>query len=237
MMIDLDRLDNDLAGWLDRTLVRRRLLAPAAFEDAFVAVVTSTAVDPEDAWLAFYRNTMAALCGAAVPGGTNAELKPVHERAAALTVGPDVIELGCCFGFLSLRLAAAGHRVTAVDLSPGTIGLLCRTTPRLGVDAGRLDAVVADARSVPRPSGSADTVLAVHLLEHLDEQAGVEVLEEMLRLARRRVVVAVPYEDEPNPTWGHVRRFDADVLAALGERSGRPYTVTEHHGGWLVIDA
>ncbi|WP_214368869.1 mycofactocin oligosaccharide methyltransferase MftM [Pseudonocardia sp. H11422] len=235
-MIDLDRLDNDLAGWLDRTLVRRGLLAPAAFEDAFVAVVTSTAVDPEDAWLAFYRNTMAALCGTVVPGGTNAELKPVHERAAELTIGPDVVELGCCFGFLSLRLAAAGNRVTAVDLSPGTVALLSRTAPRLGVEAQCLDALVADARAVPRPSGCADTVLAVHLLEHLPEQAGVDVLAEMLRLARRRVVVAVPYEDEPNPSWGHVRRFDGDALAALGERSGRPYTVTEHHGGWLVID-
>jgi SAM-dependent methyltransferase len=235
-MIDLDRLDNDLAGWLDQTLVRRGLLAPSAFEGAFVAIVTSAAVDPDHAWLAFYRNTMSALAGVAVPGGTNAELKPVYERAAALAVGLEVIELGCCFGFLALRLAADGHRVTAVDVCPGTIRLLARTAPRLGLDADALVALVADARAVPRPTGSADTVFAVHLLEHLPEPAGRDVLAEMLRLARRRVVVAVPYEDTPNPTWGHIRRFDAAALGVLGEWSGRPYTVTEHHGGWLVID-
>lgn len=31
--------------------------------------------------------------------------------------------------------------------------------------------------------------------------------------------------------WGHIRRFDFAELAAVGERTGRPYTVSEHHGG------
>jgi hypothetical protein len=62
------------------------------------------------------------------------------------------------------------------------------------------------------------------------------VLAEMLRLARHRVVVAVPFEDVPNPTWGHVRTFDPAALNAMGAATGRPYRVEEHHGGWLVID-
>ena len=44
-----------------------------------------------------------------------------------------VLELGCCFGFLSLRLAAAGRTVTASDLSPGTVRLLAAVAPELGV--------------------------------------------------------------------------------------------------------
>ncbi len=59
----------------------------------------------------------------------------------------------------------------------------------------------------------------------------------MLRVARRRAVVAVPFEDEPTPAWGHVRTFDLDDLHALGAATGLPYTVDEHHGGWLVIDS
>ncbi|NMH98084.1 mycofactocin oligosaccharide methyltransferase MftM [Pseudonocardia acidicola] len=232
-MIALDRLDNDLAGWLDRTLVAPGLLDPAAFEDAFVAVVTSAADDPDDAWSAFYRNTLAALTGHPVPGGTNAELAPVHARAAELVVGTDVVELGCCFGFLSLRLAGSGYRVTAVDISAGAVALLSRMAPRLGL---HVDAVTGDACAPPLASGSADTVLAVHLLEHLPEPAGDVVLAEMLRLARRRVVVAVPFEDTPNPVWGHVRRFDPATLTAMGARTGHPFTVTDHHGGWLVVD-
>jgi SAM-dependent methyltransferase len=232
-MMDLDRLDNDLAGWLDRTLVRPGLLPADRFEDAFVAVVRASAGDPDDAWLAFYRNTLAALHGEVRPGGTNAELKPVHERAAELAVGPEVLELGSCFGFLALRLAAAGHRVTATDLTPGTVDLLARTAPRLGL---ALDTLVADARAVPLPDASADTVFAVHLLEHLPPEEGKAVVAEAVRLARRRVVVAVPFEDVPNETWGHLRRFDESVLAELGATTGLPYTVSTHHGGWLVFD-
>jgi protein-L-isoaspartate O-methyltransferase len=232
-MMDLDRLDNDLAGWLDRTLVRPGLLPPDRFEDAFVAVVRASAGDPDDAWLAFYRNTLAALHGEVRPGGTNAELKPVHERAAELVVGAEVLELGSCFGFLALRLAAAGHRVTATDLTRGTVDLLARTAPRLGLT---LDTMVADARAVPLPDASMDTVFAVHLLEHLPAEEDKAVLAEMLRLARHRVVVAVPFEDVPNETWGHLRRFDESVLAELGDTTGLPYTVSTHHGGWLVID-
>lgn len=235
-MIGLDQLSNDLAGWLDSTLVRPGLLAPERFEEAFVAVVTAAAKDqdePDDAWLAFYRNTLDALAGEPVPGGTNAETRPVHERAHELVVGDDVLELGCCFGFLSLRLAAAGYRVTATDLTGGTIELLSRMAPQLGAD---LETLVADARAVARPDDCADTVMAVHLIEHLPPTDGDEVVAEMLRLARRRAVVAVPFEDEACATWGHVRRFDVDELAAVGERTGRRFTVSEHHGGWLVID-
>lgn len=235
-MIGLDQLSNDLAGWLDATLVRTGLLPPERFEEAFVAVVSAAAKDPDapdDAWLAFYRNTLDALAGEPVAGGTNAEMQPVHARAEELVIGPEVLELGCCFGFLSLRLAAAGFRVTATDLTGGTIELLSRMAPQLGAE---VDTLVADARAVARPDGSADTVLAVHLIEHLKPAEGDEVVAEMLRLARRRAVVAVPFEDEANATWGHVRRFDLDELAAVGERTGRPYSVSEHHGGWLVVD-
>jgi len=235
-MIGLDQLSNDLAGWLDSTLVRPGLVPAERFEEAFVAVVNAAAKDPDtpdDAWLAFYRNTLEALAGEPVPGGTNAEMQPVHQRAQDLVVGDDVLELGCCFGFLSLRLAAAGWRVTATDLTGGTIELLSRMVPQLGAD---LDTGVADARAVARPDGCADTVLAVHLIEHMPPAEGDEVVAEMLRLARRRAVVAVPFEDEASATWGHVRRFDLDELAAVGERTGRPFTVSEYHGGWLVID-
>lgn len=235
-MIGPERLSNDLAGWLDRTLVRPGLLAPERFEAAFVACVASAAADPaapDDAWLAFYRNTLDALAGEPEPGGTNAETAPVHARARSLVVGGEVLELGCCFGFLSLQLARDGHRVTATDLTPGTVELLGRMAPLLGTD---LDTRVADARSVALPDGCADTVLAVHLIEHLPADEGDRVVAEMLRLARRRVVVAVPFEDEPNPAWGHVRVFDAGELRRIGERTGRRFTVSEHHGGWLVID-
>lgn len=227
--IGVDEISNDLAGWIAHDLVATGRLDPAEFEKAFVSVVASVDRD----WTAFYRNTLAALAAGGEPGGTNAEMAPVHDRAAALAVGPDIVELGCCFGFLSLRLAADGHRVTAVDLSPGTVRLLRSVAPALGTP---LTALAGDALAVPLAEGCADTVYAVHLLEHLPVGLDAVVLGEMLRLARRRVVVAVPFEDEPNPTWGHVRTFDLAALDELGAGTGRPYRVEEHHGGWLVVD-
>lgn len=233
-MIGLDRLDNDLAGWLDRVLIRPGLLPASSFEAAFVAIVQASAPDPMDAWTAFYRNTIEGLTrGGTDPGGTIAEFAPVHERAVSLVRGDEVLELGSCFGFLSLRLARAGHRVTALDLVPGTMRLLTDVAARLGVT---VHAVAGDVTAVPLADRCADTVLAVHLLEHLPAGSGAAALAEMVRLARRRVVVAVPYEDEPNPTWGHLRCFDTPALNELGESTGLRYEVHEHHGGWLVLD-
>ncbi len=218
-------LSNDLAGWIADDLVAPGHIPATAFEPTFVDVVGGR-------WTDFYRNTLRELDAGGRPGGTNAGMAPVHARAVELAVG-SVVELGCCFGFLALRLARAGRDVTAVDLSPGAVALLASVAPALGA---RLSAVAGDATAVPLRDGSAGTVLAVHLLEHLPPPLADRVVAEMLRVARRRVVVAVPFEDEPEPAWGHVRTFDLAALDELGERTGRPYRVAEHHGGWLVVD-
>ncbi|HEY0813627.1 MAG TPA: mycofactocin oligosaccharide methyltransferase MftM [Pseudonocardia sp.] len=218
-------LSNDLAGWIADDLVAPGLIPASAFERTFVSVVGAD-------WLPFYRNTLRELRRGGAPGGTNAGMAPVHERAAALAVG-SVVELGCCFGFLSLRLARDGHPVTAVDLSPGTVALLASMAPTFEV---ALHTLVGDATAVPLAQRSTDTVLAVHLLEHLPSALAPRVVAESLRVARRRVVVAVPFEDAPDPTWGHVRTFDLADLDALGAATGRPYSVDEHHGGWLVLN-
>lgn len=237
--IGAGEISNDLAGWIADDLVAPGLIPPGAFERMFVDVVLSVDADQDAAWTAFYRNTLDALARGGDPGGTNAGMAPVHARAVELAAGPDVVELGCCFGFLALQLVAAVRRVTAIDLLPGASRLLASMAARLQPMQTRrpqLVAIAGDATAAPLATASADTVFAVHLLEHLPPDAGDLVLAEMLRIARQRVVVAVPFEDEPNPTWGHVRTFDLRTLDALGTATGRPYTVEEHHGGWLVID-
>jgi SAM-dependent methyltransferase len=144
-----------------------------------------------------------------------------------------VLELGCCFGFLALRIAATGRTTKASDVSPGTVQLLASIAPRLGL---RLTTETADAARFPAEDGCADTVLAIHLLEHLDPLQGDRTIAEAVRLARRRVVVAVPLEEEADETWGHVRTVTLDDLDAWGRACGLPYDVHEFHGGWLVIE-
>ena len=79
-------------------------------------------------------------------------------------------------------------------------------------------------------------MLAIHLLEHLDPAHGGQVLSEALRLAARRVVVAVPLEEEADETYGHVRTVSLDDLRRWGRTTGLAFDVHEHHGGWLVLD-
>jgi hypothetical protein len=61
------------------------------------------------------------------------------------------------------------------------------------------------------------------------------VLREALRVARRLVVVAVPFEEEPTAAYGHVRTIDLRQLGELGDSTGHRYSMHEHHGGWLVL--
>jgi len=228
-------IDDDLTGLLGSQLFDPGWLSGSdTFERLFTGIVLTSANGPDDAWELFYRNTLDRLAAPAQRSGgpgSLAQYAPVYRHAAALATG-SVLELGSCFGFLSLLLAAR-HRVTATDVSANTVRLLSRIAPRLDVD---LDTLACDGARVPRPDRSVDTVFAIHLLEHLAPEHGDAVVAEAVRLARRLVVIAVPFEDEPAAVFGHVRTFDLDALTALGRRSDRPFTVHEHHGGWLVLD-
>lgn len=233
-----ESVSDDLTGLLSEELFDAGWLrGPELFEELFVGVVLTCAEDPLDAWSAFYRNTIARLDETVTrPGGEGsiAAYAPVHAQIAALVRGTRVLELGCCFGFQALRLARDGYRVTASDLSPATIKLLDDMSRRLGIP---LRTLVADAARVSLRDDVADTVLAIHLLEHVEEELTLSILREACRLARRRVVVAVPFEDVPSEEYGHLRALTLDDLRSWGRATGWAWHAYEHHGGWLVLDA
>jgi len=204
----------------------------AEFEAVFTGIVRSTVDGPLAAWARFYGNSLDRLERGA------AAFAPIHEHAQTQIRGASVVDLGSCFGFFPLRLADAGYQVTATDLSAPTMRLLRRIGNMLGREVHTL---AADATDVPLPEDCADTVTALHLIEHLDPATTRAVLREALRLARRRVVVAVPFEDEPRACYGHVQRFDHTALVDLGAElcSGDPILVAavhEYHGGWLILE-
>ncbi|WP_020662119.1 mycofactocin oligosaccharide methyltransferase MftM [Amycolatopsis benzoatilytica] len=235
-----ERLDNDLAGLLADELFAPGWLSGAeVFEHAFTGVVKSTVDDPVRAWLRFYDNTLDRIRAclrepAAAPGrSVIAGFAPVYEHALRLTPPGRVLDLGSCFGFFALLLAERGrNEVVASDVSAGAMQLLEAVAARRRLP---LETLVCDAARLPLPDSSADTVTLLHLLEHLDADAGEEVVREAVRLARGPVVIAVPFEEEPAEAYGHVRVFDLPALHELGARSGRRFSVHEHHGGWLVL--
>ncbi len=209
-------------------LVNHGVLASRhAFEQAALGVIRTSAPDDDRAWAAFYDNSLVELSDGRSP------FAPIHLRARSLVIGDSVLEVGSCFGFLALQYAGDGRRVHACDISPGATALLKSAARRRGDD---VSAVVGDATALPFGADSVDTVTLIHLLEHLDDGSARRALSEALRVARRRVVVAVPYEDHPSEHFGHLLRLTASHLHRWAELV-KPATVEffDDHGGWMVL--
>jgi SAM-dependent methyltransferase len=232
-------LDNDVTGVIADELFRSGpLTGTELFERVLTGVVRTTVPEPLLAWNTFYDKTLVKIralwTATPEPGTPIADMAPVYRRALAFVPPGSVLDLGSCFGFFPLLLAEGGcHDVIATDLVRGSMTLLSRIAR---VRGSALDTLACDAMSVPLPDNCVRTVTVLHLLEHLDPVQGRAVIAEAVRLARERVLVAVPFEQEPDATYGHVRTFDLAELAVLGIETGLPFTVSEHHGGWLVLD-
>ena len=295
----LSTVDNDLGDLIVAELGPLGLVPDAAaFEAAFVSAVLSTHDSPEQAWLGFYRRSLARLDagpddaatgphrvaegphrsaggpdeaatgphravegphraaggpdGAAtgVPGtaggmpetgpgdgtGSLATFGRIYRRAATLLPPGSVLDVGSCFGFfpLFLRRARPDLAVLASDLVPGTAALAARMAALLHRP---MHCLAADATRLPLADRSVDAVILLHVLEHLPAPAGAAAVAEALRVARQRVVLAVPLEPEPDPTYGHVVAFTLTGLADLGAAVPQwSAAVAEGDGGWLVLD-
>ncbi|AHY47915.1 Methyltransferase domain [Rubrobacter radiotolerans] len=238
-----ERIDNDLAELVAAELVRPGHVALAnAFERCFAGVVLSSGPDPASAWRTFYSNTLrrleSGLVGREVGGpGPVAEFAGIYARARSLLLGFSLLDVGTCFGFfpLLLRRLAPDLRTTALDLSEPLLSLARSFAASENAEtSGRF--VRGDACALPFGNASFDTVTALHLVEHLPPEAARRALGEMCRVARRRVVVAVPLESEPDPAYGHLQSFERESLLDLAGTTGWRGTFEEYRGGWLVLE-
>ncbi len=221
------QLDDELGAPLAAALARHTD-DHDVFARAFTGLVLTTRPRAEQAWELFYRNSLARIRHPRHPG-----YAAVYRHALDLLPTSTVLDLGASFGFLSVHLAMSGRRVSAWEPDPGTSELLRRTSARLRVPVH----VLAPDRALRTVStASVEGVALLHVLEHLDALAGLELFDEAVRIARGRLVVAVPYEPEPLALYGHVRSVTRADLLELGVRSGRRFEVHDRHGGWLVID-
>lgn len=225
---DARRLDDDLAEPLAAAL------APVTddhrvFQAAFVGIVETSDRDPARAWRRFYRNSLARIDDPAHGGYVE-----VHRHALTLLEGHDsVLDLGCGLGFFAFLLSRRRVCTIAADVDPATVRLVAEMSARLRAP---LTTISCGADGVPLPDRSVAAVALLHVLEHTDRAEGEALLAEAQRVARRRVVVAVPYEDRPNTLFGHLRTLTHDDLVEIGDRSGWRYHVHDLHGGWLVLD-
>lgn len=208
----------------------------AEFEAAFTRHVEAGG---PGAWDRFYDATLARVAAgwAAPPEGTGtvASFTRIWARAIRLARGGGVLDVGTCFGFLPLAWAArpGAPRLLALDLDRASASLAGRQAARLGRD---VTFGCADATELPVRDGGVDTVLLLHVLEHLPPPVAAAALDEAMRTAARRVVVAVPVEAAPDPVYGHLQTFDLTRLAALGAATTWHSSLIAADGAWLILD-
>ncbi|MGB3301261.1 MAG: mycofactocin oligosaccharide methyltransferase MftM [Gordonia sp. (in: high G+C Gram-positive bacteria)] len=198
------------------------------FESAFVDIVTAAGPDRMQSWRHFYANSIREL-----RAGTSA-FSPIHHRARSLLTGTSVLEVGCCFGLFALQCAQDGYQVTASDICPGALDHLDDASSYLGLP---VKTALGDVRQLPFATNSFDTVTLLHLLEHLDNADVEAAIVESCRVASKRVIIAVPFEDQISPHFGHLELLRESDLhrwsAFAGDHCSRVFA---DHGGWLVID-
>ncbi|HEV2252170.1 MAG TPA: mycofactocin oligosaccharide methyltransferase MftM [Streptosporangiaceae bacterium] len=234
------QISNELTDHIAAELVPLGLVPDAsAFEQIFTQTVLAADPDPVRAWASYYGNTLRRL-RRGDRGGTDcvATFARIYAHALSLIRGVTVLDVGCCFGFLPLLAADADPRLKVIgtDLVPGSAALAGRISRARG---SRARFAAADLLALPVASQAVDTVLAVHVLEHLPAEASGRALAQLRRVARRRVVIAVPLEEVPDPTFGHVQAFDLPALARVEASLDAPDWSRAVHaadGGWLVLD-
>ena len=149
-------------------------------------------------------------CHRAVPGRRS--LPPRLLAAASDFLGElrgqRVVELGCGLGDLSLELARAGARVTAIDLSPRSIDYLRRRAASADV-ADAIETHVAAAERLPLFDESFDLALGHGVLHCIRPELGAPELHRVLRPGGRALFSEPLREGDSSPVLRELERFAA----------------------------
>ncbi|MGH7114140.1 MAG: class I SAM-dependent methyltransferase [Stellaceae bacterium] len=141
----------------------------------------------------------------------------------------DALDLGCGTGFLSLELAARGHRVTGVDFAPSMIARAERKAAERGLTV-RFDQ--GDAEQLPYSPSSFDLAISRHVLWTLPHpEAAIEEWLRVLRPGGRLAIIDGAVLDGSDRTAGaqpgcQENARTSPEYAAIGDRlpflGGRP---------------
>ncbi len=234
------------------------------FERSVGDIVRSMAGDEHRAWRLFYDNTLAVLqtsAGLRQPRGLPDETATdfighfgaIYRRSLdlieALPAAPQsltVLDMATCFGFFPLLLARSRESsdklgdITGGDLNPALVGFAndyARHCHHDQVRFGTADILADDIEREMAPLPARfDVATALHLLEHLEPWQTETAVANLWRLTARRLIIAIPLEETPDPRFGHRQVFDRTRLSAIGRQLGGNYHYDEYHGGWLVVD-
>jgi hypothetical protein len=223
-------MDADIGDYFLRELKPVGVLANEQdFGNVFGAVVCS--LYPRDAQRALHlygSNTLrryqdilkAAPDAASSSEGTINAFASLYRRVFALLRGQSFLDVGCSFGFLPLLIAErfpSLARIVGVDILTApfpVVRALARERHLYNVHFYQADLLATDFNAL----GRFDTVVALHVLEHLNEPEMYRALAHLWQVTEQRLIIAVPYEEgEPEIIYGHKQLFTHTKLEAVGE--------------------
>ncbi|HLX40290.1 MAG TPA: class I SAM-dependent methyltransferase [Ktedonobacteraceae bacterium] len=169
----------------------------------------------------------------------------LYRRVCQLRVGQTFLDVGCSFGFLPLLISehfSSLTQILGVDIQTSPFPIISAIAAEhhlQNINFAQAD-VLANSFST---LGRFDTVVALHVLEHFTEADMYQALLNLLNVTSRRLIIAVPYENEkPERVYGHEQLFDRARLAAIGDwclqhLKGPGYIAVEDcAGGFLLVE-
>jgi SAM-dependent methyltransferase len=126
-----------------------------------------------------------------------------------------VLDIGCGDGTLTFMLGRKGERIYGIDDSQLPLRL-AREQFRLRHAARPPHLSAADARRLPFPNGTFDSVVLADVIEHID--APEDVMREALRVLRSngQILVTTPRRQGSAPAHEyHCREYTGEELAGL----------------------
>jgi cyclopropane fatty-acyl-phospholipid synthase-like methyltransferase len=141
-----------------------------------------------------------------------------------------VLDVGCGWGTTLEALERRGYQTAGVDISRRTLEKLDRPERLL---------YTADlSRDLPPEASGFDTVLALDVIEHIDDDRDAVTKLEQLARPGGVVIVSVPalpeFFTEFDETQGHRRRYLPETLRAAFQESGLVVERIFWWGQWLV---
>lgn len=123
---------------------------------------------------------------------------------ARLVKGPEVLEMACGNGDLSMAVARQGHHLVGIDLMENAVRWARRTARAQGLEEST-EFYVKDAAHTGFADEQFDSVIIPEMIEHIRDPH--HVLLEAFRIVKigGRVLVSVPDGPDPNPD--HIRCF------------------------------
>ncbi len=146
-----------------------------------------------------------------------------------LVAGQRVLDVGCGWGVTLTALESAGYAADGLDISRRSLAR---------IDAPQRRLIVADlTRPIPDVPGY-DAVLALDVLEHLDDDRAAAAALGRLAVPGGLVVVSVPalpaLFSQFDAVQGHRRRYTEAMLRAAFEGSGLRLQRVLWWGQWMV---